>query len=327
MNFQERMGSINEKSIFKMDDYFVWCGTMAKGDDGLYYLYFSYWPKSCGAFNTEWVIHSKVGYAVSDNPYGGFEYRGLVMDGGEGWDRDVIHNPAVLKHNGKYYMYYTGNYGNGEYWDHRNHQRVGVAVADRPEGPFRHFDKPVLDVTPGSFDSLVTSNPSVTVGGDGRIYMIYKAVSDQGELPKGGAVICGTAVADHPEGPFRKFGKPIMVNPENDWSVEDTFIWYEDGMFYALAKDFQGYFTKAGPKQVALFQSKDAQDWELCDPPVGFCRELHWEDGTVEPMFRMERPQMLLENGKPIVLMCACMDANQDNSNVKETFNVQIPIK
>ena len=45
MNFKERMGKVTENSIFKMDGYFVWCGTMAKGDDGLYYLYFSFWKK------------------------------------------------------------------------------------------------------------------------------------------------------------------------------------------------------------------------------------------------------------------------------------------
>lgn len=259
MVFKDRMGRASDKSVFKLDDYFVWCGTMAKGDDGQYYLYFSFWPKT-GEFNIDWAICSKIGYAVSDNPYGGFVYRGIALQGENGWDSGSVHNPAVLKHNGKYYMYYMGNYGNGEFWDHRNHQRIGVAVAEQPEGP------------------------------------------------------------------FIKYGKPIMVNPEKEWSVEDCFIWYEDGLFYALAKDFQGYFTRAGKNQVALFCSKDAFDWTLCDPPVAFCRELFWENGTVEPMFRMERPQMYIENGKPVALMCACMPEGQEN-HITDTFNVQIPIK
>ena len=38
----ERMGTVNENSIFKMDGYFVWCGTVTRADDGKYYLYFSF---------------------------------------------------------------------------------------------------------------------------------------------------------------------------------------------------------------------------------------------------------------------------------------------
>ena len=47
---------------------------------------------------------------------------------------------------------------------HRNHQRIGVAVADSPNGPWKRFDKPVLDITHGdslAHDALMTSNPSV----------------------------------------------------------------------------------------------------------------------------------------------------------------------
>ncbi len=321
MNFKERMGTVNENSIFKMDGYFVWCGTVTRADDGKYYLYFSFWPKKEDTFRN-WVICSKVGYAVSDSPYGGFKYCGIALEGRSGWDRDSIHNPAVIKHNGKYYMYYMGNYGNGEFWDHRNHQRIGVAVADNPKGPWQRFDKPVLDVGKSGFDSLMTSNPSVTIGGDGRFYMIYKAVEDNGNYPKGGAVVCGIAVANDPLGPFEKSGKPIMVNPEHEWAVEDAFIWYENGKFYSLAKDFQGYFTKAGKKQVALFCSDDGFDWRLDEMPLAFTRELVFKDGKKVPLCNMERPQLYIEDGRPKALLCACM-----LDEISEpTFNVSIPI-
>lgn len=306
MDMKKRLGRVSKDSIFEMEGHFVWCGTQVKGDDGLYYLYFSFWPKG-EDFYDGWVKYSKVGYAVSSSPYGGFEYRGIALEGsGKGWDRDVIHNPAVIKHEGKYYMYYMGNYGNGEYWSHRNHQRVGVAVAEHPAGPWKHSEEPVVDITPNSFDSLMTSNPSVTRGGDGRFYMIYKAVSDQGELPRGGAVICGMAVADHPLGPFRKYGKPVLVNPENDWSVEDAFIWFENGKFYCIAKDFHGYFTKAGRAQVALFECEDAVSWQPSEHVVAFTREITWDDGTIMEVRHLERPQLYIEDGKPVCLRCAC---------------------
>lgn len=320
MNFKKRMGKVTENSIFKMDGYYVWCGTMTKGDDGLYYLYFSFWEKG-GSFNIDWVIHSKIGYAVSESPYGNFKYKGVALEGGKGWDKCAVHNPSVIKHDGKYYMYHMGNFGDGTFWSHRNNQRVGVAVADNPEGPFRHSDKPVLDITEGSFDSLMTSNPSVTKGPDGKFYMIYKAVNDNGELPKGGAVVCGIAVADNPLGPFKKHGKPVMVNPEHDWSVEDAFIWYENGKFYSLAKDFQGYFTKAGKGQTALFCSEDGFEWRSASVPLAFENKLEFAGGEML-LHRMERPQIFIEDGKPKVILCACMP----NEDAADTFNVSIPL-
>ena len=68
-------------------------------------------------------------------------------------------------------------------------------------------------------------------------YMLYKAVSADGELPHGGSVIIGAATAESPLGPFRKNGKPQFVNPGEPWSVEDPFVWAEDGRLYALVKD------------------------------------------------------------------------------------------
>lgn len=193
---------------------------------------------------------------MSDSPYGGFKYCGIALEGRSGWDRDSIHNPAVIKHNGKYYMYYMGNCGNGEFWDHRNHQRIGVAVANDPLGS------------------------------------------------------------------FEKSGKPIMVNPEHEWAVEDAFIWYENGKFYSLAKDFQGYFTKAGKKQVALFCSDDGFDWRLDEMPLAFTRELVFKDGRKVPLCNMERPQLYIEDGRSRALLCACM---LDEIS-EQTFNVSIPI-
>ena len=104
MDFSKRLGNVNENSIFQMDGYYVWCGTMTRGDDGKYYLYFSFWQKS-DTFSTGWVTSSKIGYAISDNMYGGFEYRGIALDSGNGWDSGSVHNPTVIRHAGKYYMY------------------------------------------------------------------------------------------------------------------------------------------------------------------------------------------------------------------------------
>lgn len=323
MNFHKMMQAADRKrAVFTEEGYLVWCGTVVKGKDGKYYLYYSRWPKEYG--HNAWVTHSEIAYAVSDSPYGNFVPQGIALAGsGDGnWDADCIHNPTVIEANGKYYLYYMGNYGNGEYWNHRNHQRVGVAIAEDPKGPWKRFDKPLIDVTPGSFDHLATNNPSVTRGGDGKFYMVYKAVGN-GPLPKGGTVMCGVAIAERPEGPFVKQPNPIMRNPENDWSVEDPFVWYQKDRFYALAKDFQGYFTGHGKNTVALFESKDGIDWGPARHPYAFGRRVEWSDGSTSDLVALERPQLLLENDKPIALYCA---AAEDEVRYN-SFNVAIPLE
>lgn len=323
MDFKNTMKKIDKNmGVFREDGYLVWCGSVVKGGDEKYYLFYSRWPEEFG--HDAWVTHSEVAYAVSDHPYGDFVPVGLALSGagGRAWDRDVIHNPTVLEHDGRYYMYYMGNYGNGEYWNHRNHQRVGVAVAEEPGGPWIRSERPLIEVTEGSFDHLLTSNPTVTRGGDGRFYMVYKAVAD-GIMPKGGAVVCGTAVADCPEGPFIKEPKPVMCNPENDWSVEDPFLWFQEDRFYALVKDFQGYFTGQGKDTVALFESRDGVDWEPSGCPFAFDRVLQWTDGSSTNLSALERPQLLLENGKPVVLYCAACE----RGDRMDSFNVAIPLK
>ena len=222
-------------------------------------------------------------------------------------------------------LYYTGNYGNGEYWGHRNHQRIGVAVANDPRGSWKRFDTPLIDVSLAGHDSLVTSNPSVAVTDEGKFVMIYKAVSNNGEFPRGGAVVCGIATADSPIGPFAKLDKPIMVNPEKEWSVEDAFIWYENGRFFSLAKDFQGYFTGEGQRHIALFESADGFDWKLSDNPIGCFRGVTTEDGERIELHYMERPQIYFEDGKPFVLLFACM-LEADLKTQSHSFNIRLQI-
>ena len=65
-------------------------------------------------------------------------------------------------------------------------------------------------------------------------------------------------------------------------------------------------------------QWNQAKNFEISE------RKVTWEDGRVQQFTHLERPQVLVENGVPIVLMCAAdtLDAN----NVRQSFNLQIPL-
>lgn len=331
MNFAQLIATTDDSLRFSEDGYFVWCGSMFKYN-GKYYLVYSRWRRELG-FNA-WVTDSEICLGRADTMLGKFEYVLTIRtkDTLGRWDSSCAHNPTVLEYDGRFYLYYMGNDGDFTeergWWDYRNRQRIGVASAANPEsldssdGGWTFSDKPLIDISPDGIDSLMVSNPSVTATPDGRFLMVYKAVSKGGIPPKDGGVICGAAFSDYPDRGFVKVGRPIMVNPENDWSVEDPFIWYGGDRYYALVKDFQGYFTKSQRGAVALFESDDGIDWQPSEYPLALERKLYYPDRTLD-VANLERPQLYFEDGVPRLLICAC-SVDAEHSDV---FSVRIPLR
>jgi hypothetical protein len=317
-----RLKPAARQSAFSMEGWLVWCGSAVRcAEDGYYYMLFSRWPKALG--HHAWVSHSEIAVAKSVSPVGPWEFVGtaLAAEQSERWDAHVQHNPVVIAFDGRYYLFYMGNRGNGEYWDHRNNQRIGVASADHPAGPWRRAEKPAVDVTPGGFDALMTSNPTVTRAPDGRFCMLYKGVGP-GPMPKGGAVVCGVAFAEHPLGPWKRHPCPVISNPDHPWAVEDPFVWWEAGKYRCIVKDFQGYFSGGIKCALVLLESDDAIDWVPSPEPVLLTPELHWDDGSAEVASALERPQMLFHGPGSATLFLAC--ATDPDRN--DSFNVQLAV-
>ncbi|MBL8216142.1 MAG: glycoside hydrolase family protein, partial [Bryobacterales bacterium] len=316
---------------FSDPDHYIWCGSLIRGDDRKYHLFYSRWPRKLG--HNAWVTHSEIAHAVADSPTGPFRHVAVTLPprGKQHWDGLTTHNPTVLRAGGRYYLYYMGNTGDGQpmrtlNWTHRNNQRIGVAVAESPEGPWQRFDSPVLDVStdPDAPDSLMTSNPSVARRPDGGFLMVYKAVGRKRPMPFGGPVVHLTATADSPTGPFRKQLKPIFLAPKIDFPAEDPFIWHDPSAsrYYAVVKDNAGHFTGAG-KSLALWESKDGLAWGLSAHPLVSKIEVTWADGRTQKLNSLERPQLLFApDGRPAVLLAA-VDETADRPH---SYNLQIPL-
>ena len=202
---------------------------------------------------------------------GPYIFKGIALGKTDsGWDRDVAHNSKVFYDKGLYYMYYMGTYGSAleeipvstnaaVWWEYRNNQRIGVAVASHPEGPWQRRTNPLIDVRAGLWDSLMTSNPTICKGREDTYVLDYKGVSDKKQTGTE-AVNAGVAFSKHPMGPFTRMDEPVITNPEHAWAVEDPFIWYQGDRYYGLIKDFNGYYTGGERHTVGLFESKDAID-------------------------------------------------------------------
>ena len=317
--------AVQQRSALKIDDFLTWGGSMARTRDGKCHLFFSLWPRMKG--HKAWVTDSEIGYAVSDDPLGPYEFQLITFRGSgkaNGWDRDVTHNPTVIYFDNKFYLYYTGNKGNGEYSSHRYNQRIGVAVAENPQGPWRRFDEPLLDVAGNSWDSLFTTNPSVVQCPDGRFIMVYKAAGN-GNIPSTcGSILHGVAFSDSPLGPFKRHPSPIFSSNDIVFPGEDPFVFVFKDKLYTILKDMNKSYTSEY-RGLVLFESDNGIDWKLYPKPLVATRTVEWDNGKRQEFDRLERPQLYQGEDGQLILFCAVKpEANKDDSyNIHFELNIE----
>ena len=85
-------------SGFEMDGYWVWDGSVIKGEDGRYHMFASRWPKIY-PMHPGWMIASEVVRASCDTPDGKYEFEEVVLParGPQYWDGRATHNPQITK--------------------------------------------------------------------------------------------------------------------------------------------------------------------------------------------------------------------------------------
>ena len=80
------------------------------------------------------------------------------------WTDELLFAPDVVERGGKYYLYaYIVN------------AKGCVAVADRPEGPFRLLSRYKYDI-PNHYDNGTFIDPGVLVDDDGRVYIYLSLI-------------------------------------------------------------------------------------------------------------------------------------------------------
>jgi hypothetical protein len=289
--------------VLSDENYFVWCVTALRWTDGKIHAYYSRWPKKYAWRG--WRTRSEIAHAVADSPEGPFRTIGTVLScrNPGGWSGINAHTPSVRVINGKIHIYFVAN-KIGEFykgtpeqplpsdeWLNDNmrsvhlSQRIVVAVADKPEGPFVTSDKPVFTPKPPFKD--VVCNPAV-VEHNGKCIMIIKGDDARHEKPF--RMQC-VAIADNPLGPFEQVDKPIL----EDVSTEDACIWYDKkrGQFRSVVH------VLYEPRLVQLV-SDNGLDWRKAEPFLFMRKEFTMSDGSIWKPDRVERPFVLTDaNGTP----------------------------
>jgi alpha-L-fucosidase len=327
ISFQDRLLPAPVGGGFRDPAYWVWCGTVVQGGDGKYHHYASRWPRGL-PFSPHWLTNSEVIHSVSTTPEGPYQFAGVALPprGAEWWDGQMTHNPVVRRIGDKYVLYYTGTTYKGERPSPGNpttetsplkleaHQgeRIGIAIADSPDGPWRRFDKPILDVRPGTWERYLVSNSSPLLMPDGSILLYYKGVE---ELRKNAI---GIARATRIEGPYERLtDKPFDVGV----GAEDPTMWIENGRYHALMLDTDRSFSE---KEIYYATSSDGLHWQTEPNPLAIPKDYPWSDGVARRMGSTERPQILVQDGVATdVFIATGITINSQ----RETWNQAIPLK
>lgn len=335
---------------FRMDDtHWVWCGSVVKaqgpGEDGRYHLFAARWPKAYPFFQG-YLACSEVVRASADAPQGPYHFEEVVLRAREVayWDGRMTHNPYIIRHGNRYYLYYIGTTydrpvptpqqawadhraldasPNGRYYDWYKQIRIGVAWAERVTGPWHRPASPTFDVNPAGWDRSVVTNPSPCVTPDGRVLLIYRSNHHGPKL--------GLAEADHPLGPYQRIGDGPVLDLGRDIRIEDPCPFWLGDHYEMVAKDLTGRVTGEFHAGIHL-ASGNGRDWRLAPEPKAWSRTVRWSDGVERVQANLERPFVLIEDGRPRCLFAATADGPgpQDGrpgfNFADNTWNMTIPL-
>lgn len=328
-------------AMFQEPGWCLWDPCIVHGGDGKFYLFYSRWPAKLGY--DAWCTHAEIAWATSSNGVGPYVFQGVALParGAAYWDGHAVFNCCVVAIGKKYYLYYTGNHGaahwsanqsipvsSAAWWTQRNNQRIGVAVADSPQGPWQRHDRPLLDVGP-DFGQTIVNVPNLVIKPDGGYRLYYKTLG-AGPGRFGSGVFHYGADAADPLGPFVRNPEPMVdknelmpeVKKRFDFHIDDHFEWIQDGRYYAIVKDHDAPFLTKYGRSLLLFESPDGRRWKPSRHTLVKDFTIRWDDRSEQNFSRLEMPKLLIENGRPEILSLAALPAG-----AKASFLVLVPLR
>ncbi|MBO7146779.1 MAG: glycoside hydrolase family protein [Lentisphaeria bacterium] len=327
-DFFPALQPVSSNSGFKMENYWVWCGSAVKEEGKGYHLYAARWGKDYPMLEG-YVFNSHIVHAFSETLEGPYRFVENVLPEQEDparWDGRMTHNPVVVKYKDEYLLYYIGSTYDGsptpaaEVIENRTMMNkvydricIGVARSDSPSGKWKTLSRPVLMPRADKWDNWIVTNPAPCVHPDGRIFLYYRSNSQVGPI--------GLAIYHDPEGEPERFDMPVFTK---DMFVEDPFVWFNGEYFEMIAKDLSGKLTgeyHAG----AHFVSDDGIHWEYTHK--AYSRNIVL-DGKTITLGSLERPQLLFdESGNPEALFAAVADGPGGFSHAENTWNQVFRLK
>jgi hypothetical protein len=168
-DYKIEFGKVAYTSVFESDTMSIWGGSLVKGQDGFYHMYYSRWPKNLG---WAWVTHSEVAHAISNSPFGPFvKHDGLVF-AFEGerfpaedpyiWYQDGRYRAIVkrIKHEGQKRTFSLVQYDSEDGFDWRasKYHDISERIVEWNDGrqqQFTHLERPQVFLENGEPEALL----------------------------------------------------------------------------------------------------------------------------------------------------------------------------
>ncbi|HRO45746.1 alpha-L-fucosidase [Agriterribacter sp.] len=302
--FKDKLQPITEDNIFKTDGYYHSGSSIIKGNDGKYHLFYSRWKKEYSF--SGWIVFSEIAHAIADRAEGPWEYKETVLQGGgkEQWDSVMTHNPKIKFFDGKYYLYYSSiNYRDGTYtlsdlkkilqagpsdpkWRIlHNSQRISVAVANSPNGPWKRADSPIG--ISGSTTTLKISSDIIQKEDRGYCLIVEDVETDITDVPRNQLI----AFSDSPVGPFELQKKPLTDFMRSD----DISTWYDK-----KRKHYYAVFPSSS--FIGMISSTDGIDWKKATEYVLMPKVIPYQHKDTLHPSQIERPFVYCEQDDPRVV-------------------------
>lgn len=286
--------------VLELEGYYVWCNSPIIGEDGKTHLFFSRWAAKKGMGG--WINGSEIAHAVASQPEGPYEVLGTILAPRAGFfDATTCHNPLIQKVDNRYCLFYMGN-SNGK----TNTKRIGLATAASLYGPWERMDAPLLEPgETGAWDDHCTTNPAFIKHPNGQYWLYYKSWNTKAYETDTGPIRgnrkYGLAIADNLKGPYKKHPANPLIDFSalgNNTQLEDAFVWMQQNRFHMIARDMGVFNHENG----ILMQSRKGLHWS--EPEIAYYAAEKYIQQPPPPSYlkkygRFERPQLLLQSGKP----------------------------
>jgi hypothetical protein len=273
---------VPKESGFRMDGYYVWCGSIIKGEDSRYYMFASRWKEET-RFPDGYMTNSEIVLATSDAPDKPFTFEKVIItkrDGGY-WDSMMAHNPFIMKIGDEYVLYYIGTPdGKAET------RKIGYAHSKSLTDGWIRSDRPIT-LPPNA------NNPCVTLTPDNKLLLYFRD----------GRLKVSVAAADRYDGEYTVLNNNLFTKGP----IEDMFVYPAEDGYIMIAEDAHGVYTglrKGGVR----FESKDGIHWDNETAALAYDFEIDYIDGTHQTLQRRERPMILFDGARNFLVTGAKID-------------------
>ena len=280
-------------------------------DEGDHYVMY------CSDYDVEGVL------CRTSTDLANWEIASMALDGKDTWSKLSFWAPEVLKYKGKYYMHYTGRRTSDR------QLRIGVAVADKPEGPFVDaHNGPMFDFGYACIDG------HVFIDDDDQAYLYYSR--DCSNNPIGDYKVSQIYAVKLSEDLLNVISDPVLITtPDKPYDMlsaydrmwnEGPYVMKHEGEYYltysanfyaskdyciclAKAKHPLGPFVKDDKNNPIVRHGKEGEDFS--GPGHNYFFKDH--DGNLKISFHIQTNEYRPRANRKAVIM----DAKFEDGTIK----------